>query len=409
MGMLGSLASLAMHQRTVGRVMCCLAPAVRRSTLSFRPSFIGCFPIGFLRVFSLWSWGIVEERRLQLQWWESPTFPAQGHRDLLWISCLEFSGFAACLPRNLLNLFLPSLICDVDPHPIFFCFLVVLGAAILQLTVSWFRMKCYKIQQQGKLFAIPGAQLFQMHVPWYLHPSDSTRSSKTKTGVCILCFNAVFVWKLFPPPLFLRRRIKVINDTWYAHLFFWLDQWSSRGPEGAVFWYAEIEVGMEALMIRSILLEISPRMERQSFQEIWKELLRCNGRRREFADEHSLDLKLANVDTLNERPLWFEHTEGTLVCARILRVRWLIVVFVLSSKDFVASDTSDILTCQVIFKTVGGGNENPDSTNPNGMPTTAASCFANDVVVTSTGGICFEPPKGGLRRGHDEPHGLKLN
>ena len=39
----------------------------------------------------------------------------------------------------------------------------------------------------------------------------------------------------------------------------------------------------------------------------------------------------------------------------------------------------------VIFKTVGGGNENPDSTNPNGMPTTAASCFANDVVVTSTG------------------------
>lgn len=111
-----------MHQRTVGRVMCCLAPAVRRSTLSFRPSFIGCFPIGFLRVFSLWSWGIVEERRLQLQWWESPTFPAQGHRDLLWISCLEFSGFAVCLPRNLLNLFLPSLICDVDPHPIFFLF-----------------------------------------------------------------------------------------------------------------------------------------------------------------------------------------------------------------------------------------------------------------------------------------------
>ena len=103
-----------------------------------------------------------------------------------------------------------------------------------------------------------------------------------------------------------------------------------------------------------------------------------------------MDLKLANVDTLNERTLGFEHTEGTLVCARILRVRWLIVVFVLSSKDFVASDTSDILTCQVIFKTVGGGNENPDSTNPKGMPTTAASCFANDVIVTSTGGICFE-------------------
>ena len=65
--------------------------------------------------------------------------------------------------------------------------------------------------------------------------------------------------------------------------------------------------------------------------------------------------------------------------------------FFLKQQQFnVASDTSDILTCQVIFKTVGGGNENPDSTNPNGMPTTAASCFASDVVVTSTGGTCFD-------------------
>ncbi len=105
-----------------------------------------------------------------------------------------------------------------------------------------------------------------------------------------------------------------------------------------------------------------------------------------------MDLKSANHDTLNERTLGFEHTEGTLECNNFQSPLgyWNYWTRFCFKQQNVASDISDILTCQVIFKTVGGGNENPDSTNPNGMPTTAASCFASDVVVTSTGGTCFD-------------------
>ena len=67
-------------------------------------------------------------------------------------------------------------------------------------------------------------------------------------------FQCCFCVGFLPPPLFFE-------------FGFWIGSMIIFVKSRYVF-FAETEVGMEALMIWSILLEISPRMERQSFQEI---------------------------------------------------------------------------------------------------------------------------------------------
>lgn len=210
MGMLGSLASLAMHQRTVGRAMCCLARlpfALPRCRWKTRLRW-GKIPLVSWGFFPWWSWGIVEERRLQLQWWESPTFPAQGHRDLLWISCLEFSGFAVCLP------FIYWIYCaqpDLWCSPIFFVslsFLVQRFCSSQYLGSGWNATRYNSRASSSRFLAHSCSKCT------FLGDTRATQRGvpQQKPG-CVFCFNAVFCVNFFSSPLFLSWRIKVI----YVH------------------------------------------------------------------------------------------------------------------------------------------------------------------------------------------------
>ena len=139
----------------------------------------------------------------------------------------------------------PSLICDVDSHPIFFCGDFAAHSILVQDEVLQDTTAGQALRDSWRT-AVPNARSL-------VGLSRPTRGSR-----CML-FQCCFLCRILL--LFLSWRIKVIKDTFD----FWIGSMIIPVKMGTV---ADIQVGMEALMIWSIPLEISPRMERQSFQEI---------------------------------------------------------------------------------------------------------------------------------------------